>query len=145
MGLDIVEYVIAVETSFGIEIPDSDAATLATPRSVIDYLASRLPMVIRADGGCTTQRALYRARAATARRFGIERHSLESGTALRDVIGQRTAEWNALGTDMSAVDWPRLNGESWLSGQFGGVATLGQLATHLAVHEAAAMRGPDAP
>ena len=38
MGLDTVELVIAFEEKFGVSIPDADAAELATPRDVTDYL-----------------------------------------------------------------------------------------------------------
>ncbi len=40
MGLDIVELIMRVEEDFEIEIPDSIAETLTTPRTVIDYLMS---------------------------------------------------------------------------------------------------------
>jgi acyl carrier protein len=42
MGLDIVEFVIAVEGSFGIDIPDKDAESLETPRILIEYLDRQL-------------------------------------------------------------------------------------------------------
>jgi acyl carrier protein len=42
MGLDIVEFVIAVEGSFGIDIPDKDAESLETPRLLIEYLGRHL-------------------------------------------------------------------------------------------------------
>jgi acyl carrier protein len=42
MGLDIVEFVIAVEGSFGIDIPDKDAESLETPRLLIEYLGGHL-------------------------------------------------------------------------------------------------------
>ena len=41
MGLDSVEFVMALEEAFGIYIPDVDAVGLATPRTVIDYLEKR--------------------------------------------------------------------------------------------------------
>jgi acyl carrier protein len=38
MGLDTVELVMAFEARFGLDIPDTVAAELVTPRDVIDYL-----------------------------------------------------------------------------------------------------------
>lgn len=38
MGLDVVEMVVRVEKEFDVRIPDDVAATLITPRTVIDYL-----------------------------------------------------------------------------------------------------------
>ena len=42
MGLDIVEIVIAVESAFGIEIPDSMAPSLGTVGMLYDYVAAHL-------------------------------------------------------------------------------------------------------
>ncbi|HEX8370530.1 MAG TPA: hypothetical protein VF604_18435 [Pyrinomonadaceae bacterium] len=41
MGLDIVETVMRIEVEFEITIPNETAATLSTPRKVIDYLMTR--------------------------------------------------------------------------------------------------------
>lgn len=38
MGLDSVEFVMAIEEAFGLDVPDADAAQLLTPRMLIDYL-----------------------------------------------------------------------------------------------------------
>lgn len=43
MGLETVELVMAWEEEFGVEIPDSVAASLKTPRQVTDWLAAQLP------------------------------------------------------------------------------------------------------
>jgi|SRR5579884_1874986 len=41
-SLDTVEFTVALERSFNIEIPDKDCARLPTVGSVIDYLSARL-------------------------------------------------------------------------------------------------------
>jgi hypothetical protein len=41
-SLDFVEVVMAIEESFGIEIPDVDAPTFGGPRDIVDWLALRL-------------------------------------------------------------------------------------------------------
>jgi len=43
MGLDIVEFVMDVEESFGISIPDDVAERFTTPRKLIDYILDRVP------------------------------------------------------------------------------------------------------
>ena len=146
MGLDLVEYVLALESAFGIEIPDADAAHLETPRLLIDYLVTRLPMTAAKVGTpyCLTQRAFYRARAATAQHFGVARQSLRPESDLRSVIGERTADWKAMRFDVGARDWPRLRGQGWWASQLGGVATLGELARHLALYDTALVRSPGA-
>ena len=52
MGLDIVEMVMEVESTFGIEIPDADAAQLTTVGALFDYVASRAtPSAVRSGAG----------------------------------------------------------------------------------------------
>ncbi|HEX8250709.1 MAG TPA: hypothetical protein VF599_21220 [Pyrinomonadaceae bacterium] len=41
MGLDIVETMMRIEEEFEVAIPNEVAATLSTPREVIDYLMTR--------------------------------------------------------------------------------------------------------
>jgi acyl carrier protein len=40
MGLDIVELIMRIEEEFGIEIPNENAETFTTARTVIDYLTN---------------------------------------------------------------------------------------------------------
>ena len=145
MGLDIVEFVIAVEGALDINIPDKDAERLETPRMLIDYLCQRLAATERGEVNCLSQRAFYRARRATAERFGVERSSLRPETVLADVIGSRRSEWKALCADVGSTEWPRLKSDNWLTSGFGGVSTLGELAQHLGAYDVTAMRNPDAP
>jgi hypothetical protein len=144
MGLDIVEYVIALEGAFGIEIPDADAVHLETPRLVIDYLTSRLPIAAESPAAplCLTQRAFYRARTAAAQRFAVPPKSLRPASRLREIMGERSSEWSELRLDLGAREWPRLQSESWWSSYRGGVTTLGQLAGHLALYDTALLRPP---
>ena len=145
MGLDIVEYVVAVEGALAIDIPDKDAEGLETPRMLIDYLCQSLDATDHGEVNCLSQRAFYRARRATAERFGVERRSLRPETRFADVIGSRTSEWTALRTDIGSTEWPRLKSGNWLTSRLGGVSTLGELAQHLGAYDVAAMRNPDAP
>jgi acyl carrier protein len=41
MGLDLVEFVMAVEQEFKLEIPDEAAETFVSPKFVIDYIFSQ--------------------------------------------------------------------------------------------------------
>ncbi len=145
MGLDIVEFMMAVEGSFGIDIPNRDAATLETPQLLIDYLSRRLPAASLGDTSCLTQRIFYRARTATSHRFQIEHRSLRPQTVLSEVIGSRTAEWKALRADIGSKQWPRLKSENRFFANWGGVSTLGELARHLATYDVEAMRDTNAP
>lgn len=141
MGLDIIEFVIAVEGTFGIDIPDADAVHLETPRQLIDYISDHVLLDVTAPNVCLSQRAFYRSRAAITRRFGVQRGLLRPHTRLRDVLGNRRDEWKALGRDVGATIWPRLRSESRVFTALGGVATLGELAQDLATYDVAALRG----
>ena len=62
MGLDSVEFVMAVEEAFQIAIPDGEAERMLTPRQVVDYILGRLGAAERRV--CLEQRAFYRLRRA---------------------------------------------------------------------------------
>ncbi|MCL2308696.1 MAG: phosphopantetheine-binding protein [Proteobacteria bacterium] len=49
MGLEVVEFVQAVEEEFGIKIKETDAEHLITPRKVADYVAFCLGETPRDD------------------------------------------------------------------------------------------------
>ena len=145
MGLDIIEFVMAVEGTFGIDIPDADASRLETPRMLIDYLTVRLNVAPESGQPCLSQRAFYRSRAALAQRLGVDRRSLRRDSHLRAVLGKRSGEWKEIGRDLGSRTWPPLKSESsWFAGA-GGVTTLGELAENLAVYDAGILRDPNAP
>jgi hypothetical protein len=147
MGLDLVEYVLALESTFGIDIPDADAVRLETPRLLIDYLASRLPLAAdeATKAGCRTQHAFYRARSGVARRFAIDRRAMRPETDLRELLDNRADEWKELGEDMNARSWPRLHRDGWWASRPGGVRTFGELSNHLSLYEVAILRDPGQP
>ncbi|HEX8692320.1 MAG TPA: phosphopantetheine-binding protein [Longimicrobium sp.] len=146
MGLDSVEFIMAVEAAFGIDIPDAEAERVQTPRDLIGYLTRRLPMSDAAAPVCLSRRAFYRARRACVVRFGHPRDVLGPGTPLLAVLpeaGRRT-HWKALRGDLGVEVWPMLLGP--VTRHFlGGVETLGQLAGTVATQNAAALRRPDEP
>jgi len=141
MGLDIVEFIMAVEAAFDLEIADADAEGLRTPRDVITHLRGRLP---DAPGGapCLTQQAFYRTRRAVVTRFGRRRGALRPATALAGVIpaAARAEHWRALRADLDVEAWPRFPEPAWRSDLLGGPRTLGDLAGHLATHSPAAVK-----
>ena len=141
MGLDIVEFVMAVEAAFGLEIADAEAERLRTPRDVIAYLRGHLPDA--PDGApCLTQQAFYRTRRAVVARFGRRRGALRPATALAGVgpAAGRAEHWRALRADLGVDAWPRFPEPGWRSDLLGGPHTLGELAGHLALRSPAAVK-----
>lgn len=105
MGLDLVEFFMEVETRFGIDVPDADAAELRTARALIDYLLPRLnarPVAIP----CRTQHTFYQLRSAI----------VDTGTAPREAV-VLDARLDALLPTRAArrVFWSRLGGFGWWS------------------------------
>ena len=114
MGLDTVELVMAWEEAFGVEIPDTVAAQLTTPREVIDYLAAQLGA--SRQPACLTHRGFHRLRRVLTTRFGIARSEIRPATSLDQVLpsAQRRSAWQALGADVGAAQWPELVRPNWL-------------------------------
>lgn len=141
MGLDIVEFVMAVEAAFGVEIADADAERLRTPRDVVAYVRGCLPDAPDC-APCLTQQAFYRTRRAVMSRFGRRREALRPATALAGVIpaAGRAQHWRALRTDLAVEAWPRFPEAGWRTDVLGGPRTLGDLAGYLATHSPAAVK-----
>lgn len=107
MGLDGVEFIIAIEEAFGLDIPNDVAATLRTPRDVVDYLASRLPVVL--EGPCLSQRAFYRLRNALEDSAARESDSPISPDSELDRLvprAERGDAWHRLGAQLGAASFP---------------------------------------
>jgi hypothetical protein len=51
MGLEVVEFVIALEKEMNVSIPDRDFGPLQTPRALVVYLLPRLPLRDPPSGG----------------------------------------------------------------------------------------------
>ena len=108
MGLDLIEFTLAVEDSFGISIPDADLVQMDTPRRVIDYLVTRLPSASREL--CLEQCAFYRLRDGAARAFGVPRERVQTETPWEALLGStdRRRRWNLLQHAVAVPSWPRL-------------------------------------
>jgi hypothetical protein len=95
MGLDLVEYVMAVEEAFEIDIPDADAARLETPAMLIDYLCARLGEA--SDGPPLVQTAFYWLRRAIADELGIGRNRIRPATTIGELTDRPENEvWRAV-------------------------------------------------
>jgi hypothetical protein len=146
MGLELVEFVMELESTFGLDIPDADAERLETPRLVIEYLIARLPMgAAPAWQGCLSQRAFYRLRREAVRRSGAPRRAIGRATPLRPALASDQRTWRELGQAWGARRWPRLQSDHWATRHLGGVSTFADAAHYLAQHDVAVLRGPDAP
>ena len=131
MGLELVELVLAVEESFGIDIPDEDAQRLGTPNQLVEYLVSRLDVA----GGslCLSQRAFYRVRRGLEAEGLAARRELGARSPLEPLFPRqdRKRKWPAFGRRLG-LSLPDLR-RPVLLGAAGAVVVLG--ATALAFSE----------
>lgn len=105
MGLDSVEFVIAIEDAFGIFIPDADAEAMLTPGILIDYLERRLT---RGDAGCLEQRAFYRLRKAGMQVLDCARPAFQPRSQWKTLLHARhgARQWNLIGRVSKLAPWP---------------------------------------
>lgn len=139
MGLDSVELVMDLEEAFGIEIPDEDAARLETPRMVLNYLVTRLP--IAPSGGCQTQRSFYALRRGL-RAVGITGTELRPATPLRTFADGDAwpVLWTRVRIRAGRSEWPA--NVPWKGLWRDGPSTLGDLARRVAAVTRPAPGGP---
>lgn len=138
MGLDTVEFVLAVEEAFQIAIPDEEVQKMLTPRNVVDYVFARLSGT--ADRLCLEQRAFYRLRRATMRVFETPRSAVTASTPWQKILPGRSRRhnWRLLHQTAGTPQWPRLG----LWGKIPhDVETVGGTARYLAVEATAALKG----
>jgi len=134
VGLDRVEFMLAVEDAFQVALPSD--ATLPTPGSVIDYLDRRLadkPTV----GTSAIQRAFYLLRKALVEHHGHVRQALAPSTQLVELWPVRTRKqaWLMLQKQVSATRWPPTPSTGFFARHvFAQPHTLGELAEYVAAY-----------
>lgn len=132
MGLDGVEFVMALEEAFQIAIPDEVAEHLPTPGDVVRYVRSR----VGGDGnapGCLDQRAFYRLRRAAVQVFDVPRAAVTPSTLWQGLLSpfQARHDWQLLHQAAAIPYWPGLT----LFGRVPkAIASVGDTARHLAAH-----------
>jgi hypothetical protein len=129
MGLDSVEFVIALEESFDLYIPDAHAVVLTTPRKVIDYLANRLTAADASQ--CLDQIAFYSVRRAAIQVLDRPRTALTPQARWEGILHSKhhRRQWELVGKATGLPKWPRMS----LWGSFpSDLATVGGTARFLA-------------
>ena len=138
MGLDLLEFTLAVEESFSLFLPEADAVNLTTPRKVIDYLEQRLAPA--ASSQCLDQMAFYRIRRAGMQVLGKPRDAFTPPTRWDQLLGSdhQRRQFELVGQATGLPKWPRPT----LWGSFRGYTrSLGDTARHLATTCPSAVKG----
>ena len=116
MGLEVLEFTLAVEEAFNVRFPNEDMPAIKTPRKLVDYLAAHLPL---SDSDyCLSQRAFYRLRYFFSARIECQRSEIRPDTSLTGLVRAEEAKsvWEAVRRDMGATTakrWPRLADQGW--------------------------------
>jgi acyl carrier protein len=140
MGLDSVEFVMALEESFALYIPDADAVALTTPRKVIDYLEARLPSADSSQ--CLDQMAFHRVRRAAMRVLEQPRNAFAPETRWKELLREKhhRRQWELVGQATGLPRWPRLSLWGSLPSE---VETVGGTARFLATKCPSAVKGEE--
>ena len=140
MGLDGVELVMAWEESFGISIPDAEAAVTRTPRMATELICREVAAVER-PGICLSQRAFYRLRRSFQHVLACPRSSLLPQTRVVDLVPpkDRRQIWQTLASELNANLFPKY--------LFGGLGrtTLADLTRTLVARHPQTLRDPRRP
>jgi hypothetical protein len=114
MGLDTVEFVIAVEEKFGIKIEDAEAVECTTPRKLTDLILSKLEKTDEAT--CITQRAFHVLRRAFRKVLSVPRGDFRPETPLARLVPakERRKVWQDIRTEVGAERWPDFVRPQWL-------------------------------
>jgi hypothetical protein len=143
MGLDGVEFVMALEESFDIAISDAEAQAMLTPRLVVEHLLKVLP--VSAEGRCSEQRAFYRIRQAGMKAFALPREAFRPDVRWNDLLerdpAHSTVAWSTLREESGFHSFPRLLGGKIRYG-FGRDRTIGETCMYVATRENSALRRP---
>jgi acyl carrier protein len=128
MGLDGVEMVMAIEEAFDIQIEDSEAEKLVTPRMVIDCVLSKV--AVANSTACLTQRAFNLFRKALLRDGGLKRSDITPGARLSLLIPKthRTGWIQKFMPEMGIKERLHLTRPNWLTAVLFGIAVLAGLA-----------------
>jgi acyl carrier protein len=115
MGLDMTEFVIAIEDRFGITISDADAVEIKTPRMLFDYICVRAGTV-PSVAPCLSQQIFYRLRRVIQNRFSVVHQAIRPATGLEALIPKeaRPVAWKDLQADLGLSEWPDLVRPRWL-------------------------------
>lgn len=96
MGLDFIELVLAVEETFGIDLPDDEAGEVGTVGDLEALVLSKLGRA--SSDRCLTSAAFYRVRRAMVDVLWCSRAEIRPSTVLAYVLPEsdRRAKWEAL-------------------------------------------------
>jgi hypothetical protein len=113
MGLDIVELVMNIEETFGVVLPDEEAARLKTLGETHRWLLRQVGR--QAAGPCLSGATFYRVRRALVE-IGVPRHAVRPRTEVNDLLPaeNRRVLWRRFGQALRPLRPPQYIPGYWL-------------------------------
>ena len=142
MGLELVELVIRIEDTFGIQIPDRIAAELTTPKKVTDFILSQVdespdPLP------CLSQKAFYSLRREFTRQLSLPCRQFAVDATLKEILPEerRDVVWKNIGSSLRVKRWPALSRTAWLGFMTPTVQSVRELVDYLVTNEPLSVKG----
>lgn len=144
MGLDLVELTIRVEETFGIQIPDSVASELTTPRRVTYFILSQVEQS-HDPLSCLSQRAFYSLRREFIQQLSLPRRQFVLDAQLKDILPEERRDeiWKNLGSSLGVKRWPSLSRTSWLEFFTPRVQSVRELVDYFVTNEPLIVKGSE--
>ena len=144
MGLDLVELVIRIEDTFGIQIPDRVATGLTTPKKVTDFILSQ---VEKSDESlsCLSQKAFYSLRREFTQQLSIPRRQFVPEARLEELLPEerRDEVWKNIGSSLRVKRWPTLSRSVWRGFFTLRVQSVGELIDYFVTNEPLIVKGKE--
>jgi hypothetical protein len=146
MGLDLVELVIRVEETFGIQIPDRVACELDTPRKVADFVLSQVeesPVALP----CMSQKSFHLLRRQFTQHLSLSRTQFRVDSFLKEIVPGEPGEdevWKRIGTSLAVKKWPTMSRPKWLGFMPPRVRSVRELVDYLVTNEPLVVKGDEA-
>lgn len=108
MGLDLVEFVMAVEEKFGISITDEEAQETTTPGKLVDLVLRKVATTDQST--CLTQRAFHLLRRHAMAKLRLKRSAFRPDLNLEEIFPKQNRRqlWSEFGQMVGASAWPEL-------------------------------------
>lgn len=145
MGLDLVELTIRVEETFGIQITDSVASELTTPKKVTDFILSQVEES-PAPLPCLSQKAFHSLRREFTRHVSLSRRQFQVDSLLKEIVpGEHGDEvWKRIGSSLAIKRWPAMSRPAWLGFIPPRVRSVRELVDYLVTNEPLVIKGEEA-
>lgn len=142
MGLDLVELVIRVEDTFGIQIPDRVAGEIDTPGKVRDFILTQVE-VSPAPLPCMSQKAFHSLRREFTRHVPLSRSQFQVDSSLDQIVPEerRDEVWKSIGSSLGVRRWPAMDRPAWFGFMTPRVRRVREMIDYLVTNEPLMVKG----